>query len=383
VATCFIFTQHLNEEQCLCLLLDQQGQVEAPLALRPIHEARILQLDARTIMVVPAESSSLHEVELPLLGERKAREAIPYALEEQVAQNVTTLHFSFDNQHYQNNRYLVVVTDKQYLLDLFAKLDALELSFEIITLDWFALKENECCVTESGLLIRDNVFKGALNGDLAAIYLKNQEKQAQLFTFKDSNSLLSVTNATPIDALSCEWIAQRLLRSDLMNLCQGELQRDTRQHTVRYWYRGCAIMLGTLIGSILLINAFYLHSLKSKITDVDKKTAVIYRDFFPEAKQVISPRFRITQLLTSGLSNSDTSILWSLLDKLSHAYNGNLFTIEHFRFQNRVLSVTLVSNDFAALENLQQHLQKDKVNVAQSQASTRENKVIETLELSL
>ncbi len=109
------------------------------------------------------------------------------------------------------------------------------------------------------------------------------------------------------------------------------------------------------------MNGFYLHSLKTRIAEVDRKIAVLYHDFFPEAKQVKSPRFRVTKLLSEGNSNSDTSSLWLLLDKLASAFNNNLHTIEQFRFQNRTLSVTLVSNDFAALENLQQRLKQEKV----------------------
>jgi general secretion pathway protein L len=383
VTTCFIFAQYLDDEQCLCLRLDQQGQVDAALAMRPIHEVRVLQIDARTIVVVPAQSSSLHKVELPWLGERKARAAIPYALEEQLAQNVTTLHFAFDRKYYKNNCYLVVVTDKQFLVDLIAKLDALDLNFEMITLDWFALKDNEACITEDGLLVRDNVFEGALNGELAAIYLNNKEKNTQILKFKDSISSLKVKKPTSIDSPTSLWVSQRLHQSDGMNLCQADLRHDTRQNLVWHWYLGCAIVASALLVSVMLINAFYLHALTTRISDVDKKTAVLYRDFFPEAKQVISPRFRIGQLLTSGSSNSDTSVLWSLLDKLARGVKQGAFVIEQIRFQNRMLSVTLVSNDFAALENLQQRLQQDKVKVRQAQASSQEHKVVATLELSL
>lgn len=383
MATCFIFTQHFDSEQCLCLRLDQQGQVDAPLAMRSIHDTRVLQLDAQTIVVVPTQSSSLHEVELPWLGERKARAALPYALEEQLAQNVTTLHFSFDREHYKNERYLVAVTDKQFLLDLVAKLDNLNIDFDIMTLDWFALNENEACVTEDGLLVRNDVFKGALNGELAALYLSAEEKNTALLTFKDSITTLKIKKATPVNSPFLEWVAQRLSQSDMMNLCQGGLTHDTRQNVIRHWYYGCAILASVFLISLLAFDAIYLHSLNKKITDVDKKIAVIYREFFPEAKQVISPRFRITQRLTAGLSSNETAILWSLLDKFGHAFKGSSFIIEQLRFQNQMLSVTLISKDFATLENFQQRLQRDKVKVRQAQASSQEQKVVATLELSL
>lgn len=383
MTTCVIFAQHLDDEQGLCIRFNTQGKVDFPLATRSIQEIRHIQQDARTIIVISGQSSSLHEVELPWLGERKARAAFPYALEEQLAQNVTTLHFAFDRSYYKNNRYLVVVTDRQYLVDLIAKLDTLELDFEIMTLDWFALKNQETCIMENGLLVNDDLFKGSLTGELAMLYLENKKRSSSLLIFKDSLTSLKVLNTTFIDSLSFEWIAERLLQTEMINLCQGDLRHDTRHHVIKHWYQGSAALAIGLLTSVLLNNMIYLHALNNKNKEIDKKIAVIYHEFFPEAKQVISPRFRISQLLTTGNSGTDTVVLWSLLDKFAKYMDNKSFTIEQFRFQNRVLSITLVSNDFSSLEKLQQDLQQDKVNVTQSQATSQEHKVLATLELSL
>ena len=97
MTTCFLFARQFYDEACLSLRLDKNGEIDAPLSLRSFQEFKSLQRQSRTIIVLPTERSSLFEIELPWLGERKARAAIPYALEEQLAQNVATLHFAFDN----------------------------------------------------------------------------------------------------------------------------------------------------------------------------------------------------------------------------------------------------------------------------------------------
>ncbi|AHE66506.1 hypothetical protein Loa_00947 [Legionella oakridgensis ATCC 33761 = DSM 21215] len=71
------------------------------------------------------------------------------------------------------------------------------------------------------------------------------------------------------------------------------------------------------------------------------------------------------------------------MDKLAHAFSSGQFVIEQLRFQNQVLSVTLLSKDFAALEHLQRRLQQTKVKVSQTQASSHEQQVLATLELRL
>ena len=383
MATCFLFTEGLDEAQCLCLRLNELGKVDAPLESRSIDAFRALQFNARTMVVLPAASSSLHHIELPWLVEQKARAAIPYGLEESLAQPVDRLHFSFDRQRYQHHRYLVVATDKQFLVDLITQLDALRIHFDSLTLDWFALHENEACGTDTVLLIRSPSFNGALSSELATLYGAQQEETIPLLLFNDSAPSFQTLKNTRIDNLSSVWIAERLFQNEPMNLCQGELRHDTNRYTLRYWYRAAAMIAGIWLLSALVLNMFHYHALTKKIAVIDQKIAVIYREFFPEARQVISPKFRISQLLRGGLSNNDSAALWFLLEKLAHAFKESPSTIEQVRFQSRMLSVTLVTKDFAALDDLEQRLQQEGVKVAQSQASSKKNQVMATLELSL
>jgi general secretion pathway protein L len=292
-----------------------------------------------------------------------------------------TLHFAFDRQHYRHHRYLIVVTDKQTLLDLMARLDALALDFDCVTLDWFALKENEVCVTDNGLLIYDKSFKGALSGELSTLYLSEREPNVSIMTFKDTNDEPPL-NTELIDTPSAMWIAKRLLAADRMNLCQGDLKHDNRQQSNQLWYRLCAGTALVMLVSVLLFKLVYLHALTTKTTDIDKKIAVIYHRFFPEAKQVISPKFRMGQLLSVDASRNEAFVFWVLLDKLARSFKDGS-SIQQLNFQNQVLSVTMVSQNFAALEKLQQQLQQLNVKVTQAQAASDEGKVKAILELSL
>ncbi|HBI22216.1 MAG TPA: hypothetical protein DDY37_06505 [Legionella sp.] len=125
-----------------------------------------------------------------------------------------------------------------------------------------------------------------------------------------------------------------------------------------------------------------LHRLNSDIGVLDQKTAVIYHRFFPDAKQVISPKFRVTQWLKTANASQDTA-LWPLLDALAAAVNNDQVTIEQLHYQGSALSVTLNSEDFAALEALQRRLQQAHLQVTQAQAVSHEDRVHAILELRL
>ena len=381
MTTCFLFIEKIDDEKILSLRLDQNGLVDMPLAYRSIEETRSLQFNTRTIVVLPTTSSSLYEIELPWLAENKARMAIPFALEEQLAQNVSTLHFSFDRKFYKNNRYLIVVTDKQLLVDLISKLDGLSLNFDLITIDWFALNPHEVFVTNGGLLVNDLLFKGALIGELATNYLNSYENKKAICIFKDSLSSLRVKGATKIDDQFLTYSATRLYKSNLINLCQGELKHNVSKSSIKKWLFATAAIAGILFFSVVFFNLLYLHKLNSNSEILDKKIALIYHEFFPDAKMVISPKFRIEQLLKAN--KNEDSPLWYLLDKFAQVFNEKEFKLEELRYQSSILSIKLRANNFTVLENLEQQLKRSQIKVSQVQASSHDHDLIATLELSL
>lgn len=379
MTTCFLFVKHLLEEPCQSLLLNDAGEVIQPLASRSIAEIKILQEDARTIVVLTAEKVGLHFIELPKLAESKARAAIPFALEEQLAQPISHMHFAYDASWYEQGAYLVVAMDKAYLEALTTTFKKAGVRFEFLTIDWFALHKNEACIKDSSILIHDTHFIGSLSFELAQRYLHSSIGSTTLLSFKDSNPDWVVSSCTSLECPVNEWVAMRLLKMPYMNICQGVFTQEKR--SAYHWYYLAMGLLGTWFGVLLLSNMMQLAWVHYKTTRIDKEIASVYREFFPESKQVISPKFRIMQQLQGH--NASEGNFWILLDKLSTAFNGQEQTIDQIRFQNKTLSITLKSKDFAALEQLQRILEQSHVKVTQTQASSHEGQVLATLELSI
>lgn len=375
---CFLFSQHLDEEGCLCLKTSQDGTLVAPLASRNFAEIKALQKDCETIIIESTINASILDLELPWLSERKARIAIPYALEDKVAESVHELHFSFDKLRYQNNHYTVAVISKVRILYIKEILNNNLIKFDVLTLDWFALSSQQLCINESILLINNDDFKGALSGELALNYIKKHPFNEPLF-FEDST--ITFEHSVPREEYSSYiWIAQNLLKTRPMNLYQGDILQNNTSGWVKRGYQIAGALCLVWLLSLLLVNALSLHFLNKKTEKIDQQIAVIYREFFPEAKQIISPKFRISQLIGSNAANSE-SRFWYLLNQFAKAMNDAKSTIEELRYQNKTLSVTLISADFASLEVIEKKLRNLQLNVKQTQASTRDQHVFATLEL--
>jgi general secretion pathway protein L len=325
-----------------------------------------------------ANATFIH-LDLPWLPERKARAAIPYALEDKVAQSVEDLHFAFDKARYQNNRYLITVMAKQRLKYLMQIMDAHFIDFDTITVDWFALDEGQLCISNTNLLIHKEYFKGALSGSLAHTYLKQHPLDRPIAFENNQLNLDSETEKK--DELSYTWLARNLLTSKPLNLCQADMQHGGSADWLKKGYKLAAALCGIWLVSILLVNAFTLHSLNKKTDHIDQQIEVIYRQFFPDAKHVISPKFRISQLLSSTTEESQTRF-WFLIDEFAKKMNKSLIKLEQLRYQNKTLSVTVVSPDFIHLEQLENNLKGAQLKVNQTQASTQDQQVIATLELT-
>lgn len=379
MATCFIFINQVEFETLLSLRLDDEGQIEALLAYRSEKELQKLQQDARTIIVISARFCSIQHVQLPWIKEQKAREALPYAMEEKLAQNVETLHFSFDRQYYQNNQYLVIAIDKSFLTDLIEKLESWGISFLEITTDWFSLNEGESCAMENALLVNSADFNGGLTIELAEVYLKNNPT-LQWFSFNDSLALHYNEGAITQDVSCFLWVAKRLAHKKFINISQGSFQRTTGNLSSRFWYRLSAGLVGVTLVTLLLLSLAKIMIFNQQIKSVEGKIAVIYRQFFPESKRVISPRFRIEQALK--LSQGEQNIFWELLNHLAKSYEQNNTIIQQLNYQDGRLIVSLTCDDFSTLESLQKKLQGEGLLVRQVKAATKEGQVIATLELA-
>lgn len=383
MATLFLFTQQFDNGDIPCLLMDNNGNLVEPLSKRTSSEIKELQQPGvKTIAVIPTDRTGLLTVKLPKLDERKARTAIPFSLEEQLAQPVSIVHFSFNNKFYQDKHYLVVVIEKSFLQDLIDELNKRNITIDEITTDWFATSANSGCITTTNLLVHTPDFKGAMAGEIATNYLI-ANTSTPVSTFNDSTTTLDPKSKLSIEEPYQQWVAKKLLQSPRINLCQGEFKQGTKEKYTKLWLRLSTTLAVIWLVSLLGLNIFNLLIVKHKSTKVDLEIARIYHDFFPNSKRIISPRFRINQLLNTGQSSREEAFFWTLLSKLNKAYNANSVTINDLRVENNMLSMTVAAKSFDKLEKLREQLQNDEVKVTQSQATTQNEHVVATMELTL
>ncbi len=385
--TCYLFSDKFDDENCLSVRLDDTGEVVDALEIRSLDEFRSLQQNSKTVVVLSAQLTAIHVVEAPLLSESKARPVIAYALEEKLADSVTHLHFAFDKAHYFGGKYLVVVIEKNIIFEIQNRLDNLEIEYNEIVCDWFALNIGESCVIANRYLVNDVNFRGSLDLDLFQIYLKSQTDFSHIIMFNDSPALPHSEKFTKVDLDAYVWLAKKLHKLNPINLCQGEYLHNTNSDVSRKYLKLAGILGAAWLVGLLVIKIISLILLNHQLTVYDEKIAFMYRKFFPDAKQVISPKFRISQILQKNQAGFN-SMFWQLLAKFANVIqeisNGtDIVAIEQINMQSTNLEINISCKDFEILEKIENSLKKQQIKMHKSGVVTKDDKVVATLELIL
>lgn len=376
----FFTADNLDIASCISLKIADHKIVE-PAQKRTVDEIRLLQEDCtRTIVVLPQQLVSLFVVELPLLNTKKLKRALPFALEENLSQNIEDLHFAFDKSFYKDNHFKVLVTANKLLEEVISILQAEQIEFDAITTEWFALSHNETVITPDGALFCTDKFNGLLSKELHTLYSKLITDTC--LSFKESN--VDIQKELNLSSQNTEsyyaWLSGRLTVNPYINLCQGNYQIQKSKYHLNWWYKLSFITGGVLACAYLLISGFNLYSLDKKIQNLDTEIVNIYQKFFPGSTQVISPKFRIEQLMKKNSKNS--SKVYTLLNSLGLAYKNQKIRIDRISYNDKGLDLTLNAADFKALEMLENNLRKMKIDVKQKQATLQNDVVVANLELS-
>lgn len=358
---CFIFVNDLAATACTCVTLDEHG---TPSIISSAWEEILpLQHCKRTVVVLSARYASVKYVALPSKAGRYLDAALAFALEEELAQNPEDLFFAHDRKRYHDGKYQVVVVARTVMETLLHLLDDHGIATQVVTIDWFALAENEIFQLDDG-----NV--------LAAVPKYHGWLSMKLW----QNSRGSLLNAD----ITCQEAAQtliatRLVNANYINLCQGDFTRNRARALMIKWYKITAGAGMVALLTLFAIDGARLYLLQRELLRCNNSIAELYRQFFPEARQVVNPRLRVEQLLHKGGAGNDH--LWSLLSAVGK--NLHNFILERMRFQNNILTLDLILDDFPALAQLEHDLAQHKVKVAQKKAKSQDNKVSVTLELKI
>jgi len=369
------------------IAVDASGARRGPPVTGPLAEAAADVRDRKVIVLVPGADVLTAAVEVPVEGGARLQAALPYALEEQLAEDVETLHFAAGPRR-ASGKVPVAVVSRERLAEWLARLEDAGIQ------PWSMVPENyglaripgtiSLLVAENQVMINDGedvelVMQGVSPGDaLAAIGALDEgegDADGDEITARPALPRHAIVYCEPgeDERYRHEWIAIRealetvdinLLPDGVtprlaatvatgagVNLLQGEFGPRTEYWDLLRRWKVAAVLFATFVVLGLLDNATDLYRLSREEAALREVFLTEYREIAPGAPDVADPAAVVASLRTrSGTGTAPPRFLQALED-LSHALRAQEEArLGALTYRNGVVDVEINAPDVSTLD---------------------------------
>jgi general secretion pathway protein L len=375
------------------LAAGRASQGHSPLAeLAPRAQGR------RAVVFVPGNQVLLANPRLPTRKRQRMLQALPFALEEQLASDVDGLHFALGTERADGSVAAAAVAHER-MDGWLADLHQAGIEPELLVADCDALHASRdrwtLLVEADHWLLRTPsagyVFDADAGPDAMALALAEAGDAAPAtLRLIDARGGDGETLPVPLaDALpEGVQLVPEPLRGGVVgllapgadgavNLLQGPYGR--REALSRRWrpWRPAAAMLGAVLLLWAGLSFDSYRTLRSEQARLDGEIVAIYRDAFPDAQRVVDARAQMEQRLAALRGAGGQSGLAALLEPVAPVFKGTAgLAIQGLRYRENNLEVDLTLGDLQALDGLKQALlAAGPLQVEIASASAKEGRV--------
>jgi len=387
---------------------------EPPVVMKQgsLAELSEVTMTARVLLLAPSMDVLLLQADVPPVNQKKLLNAVPYALEEQLIDDVDNQHFATGSRNDAGLLNTAVVED-ELMKDWLIQLRAVGIQVNMIIPDvlatpyadgqWTLFLEDHSAMLRTGP--QSGLAMDASNASLlyeSALRLAQESppKKVQVYDFRtvsdgQSNPWLPQTESSQDEPLEIEIIqpgepaigllAASLVEQQAINLLQGEYShREQIGKLWRPWRLAAGFLVGLLVLQ-LLQGVMVQSQLENELSHLRNQINEHYMQTFPDAKRVVNARAQMESKLKAlrGGGSSGEDAFLALLEQVSKPLS-QAHDVKLTRFAYRVgkLNVTLKINNLQQLDQLKQTLAANGDLVVDIQsASSRKGKVEARLQI--
>jgi general secretion pathway protein L len=296
------------------LRLDNDGQPQGSIHAGALADAAGEAGGQRVVVLAPGTDCLLTRVNIPGRSRQKLLRAVPYALEEQLSEDVEKLHFAV-GAVMEEGEWPVAVIGKEYMETLLADiadagLDVQQVIPEILAIP-YAGNETSVLVEHDIALVRTGSVSGyAADSDnlgmlLALQKVAEDEQLPALHLYVRQDTLQPDTagfgGETRVEAYAGDplTVFAQGLDARAINLLQGAYSRaGDWARVLRPWRATAALLVaGMLVSSVVMgIDYFRLNRESEQLNVQIEET---FRKALPGSKRIVNPRVQMQQQLDS------------------------------------------------------------------------------------
>lgn len=374
--------------------LVENGQLVGPHGKGELSDARSVARGVPVVVLVPAEEIFLNNLMLPGKNRQKLRKAIPFAIEDQLIDDIDDLHYALGT-HTRHGRYLVAAVEERMMsfwdkamlnaglrvetiIPDVTALPQLDDSWTVLLesnrglvrtpVELFAtdiaslpmMLENLCATREDSTPLRVNLYDCSQDGKGVLLQASNPQIEFQLMEAPQGIFEIFAKYYDPRTAV---------------NLLQGEYNRQEGwRKQLKPWYAAASLLSVWLVWQLVLSIGTYID-LNRTSTQLTQEMRKVHKMAFAGAKAP-APGYERSDMearlkkLRGGEGRSAGGLQEMLVRVAPILKAVPDTTIETVHYLNGTLNIDLTMKDTAQIDPLKEQLQSKTGWDVKSQAST-------------
>jgi general secretion pathway protein L len=366
------------EDSCGWVFTDERGRALSAPRIGSLATAGHEGAGRRIAVLVPSSDVLTTEVDLPVKGGVRALQVAPYALEEQLAADIETLHFAVGERDQVSNKTAVAVVTRDLMTQWTAGLAAADLHPEIIcaeaallpdnpghtvvVLDRETLNTRRAGGTPMALPASDvtAALEASLGPELATenvmFYSTPQDwhrhaAQLEAFRARCASFKTQLLNAGVLPLL-----APQLMSGQFVNLLGGDYaSKRSFGSDWRRWRLAASLAAALLVVHVTGLS-YELVQQRHSEQQLDEAIGTVARSAIPGDPGTGAVRSRVQARLAAQSGGGPAGLLSALTAVAQAMGSVNGATVESFSYRKDGMELRLKAHDATTLDRIDQRL---------------------------
>lgn len=297
---------------CSWVIVGEDGQVVGFPQTGPLSQAQQKTAGRAIVVLAPGEKVLFTRTNVPTQKRQRLLRAIPYAIEDQLADDVEDLHFAIGERE-ESGDIPVAVVARADLESWLARLHAAQLTPDALIPDYCLIPTRDggwnIAFDGDRVLFRAGHHAPMfIDRDAVPIVLRNflarEEEPPECINVYACEGRVRdmqvIAGEVPVTERQCDdgilpLLARNFRKATSIDLLQGEFsQTEKLAQAIRPW-RFTAALLVAAIGLVFASNVVKMVNLESVKADLDGQIEALYKKTFPDAKRIVNPRLQMEQ----------------------------------------------------------------------------------------
>ena len=320
----------------------------------------------RVVVFVPGADVRLASVTVPARQPQKVLQAAPYALEDQLAEDVDTLHFAIGPRQ-AGGSHPVAVVSRERMDAWLSPLRARGVTPDALLSETLCLPTPEpdqwTALVETGRVV---VRSGAYSGfacplaDLESyLQLADPDSRMRLRLFvtgglnHDFTRLNRAVELMPGHTETLDVLVRYYRPETGINLLQGAYSQKEDWRRLAQPWRAAAAIAAAWAGLALAHASVQSHRLGQELKLQDDKNLARFQGLFPAETKIVDLAAQTEQKLTALQGGAANAPWFQLLDVVSAALAANPgLSVKSLQFREGALYLSLTGSDLQAFESM-------------------------------